>query len=1131
MPTSSSPVDTSPTAPRPNGMQPNASQSNGTDTSGCEANGREANGTAKAVAPSSADDRAQATSKALDQAQSDLENLFRSTEIAVIFLDDEQCIKRFTPAVTQVYNLIKTDIGRPIWHLTHNAVTMPALPESAALAEASTAIEHAVELLDGRSFMRRVLPYRDSDGEPAGIIVTFSDVSDLRQSERKARRGLAQLQAVYQHSGVGLGFVDCDLRYVSVNNVLADINGVPVQDHAGRLMHEILPPDLVESIEGMYREVIRTRQPVTDIEITGRTRANPETDHTWLVSYHPVIDEAGEVLGVTSVVKDISERKRQEQLIGDSEKFLRKTLDSLFAFVGVCTVDGTLVEANRQLLKAAGVQPQDVLGKHFADTYWWSYDRQVQSRLRAAIRRAASGKISRYDVDIRVAGGRLMTIDFQLVPMFDDAGRVTHMIPSGIDISDRRRDEQSLRISEERLRIAARAAGFGTYDINFKSNTVVWSPEMKDIFGLPDSAPVRLKAGHVPDLVHPDDRDLVAEAIRSSTHAASNGECAVDYRVVTPKGEVRWVRMKGRTLFIKRDGRRIARRAIGTVIDITERKTVEAALLKARSAAETSNQAKSEFLANMSHEIRTPMTAILGYADLLSKHLTNPDNLHCVETIRRNGRFLIEIINDILDLSKIEAGKLEVNRQRVSPVSLISDVRLLMDVRAQEKQIPLIVEFEGSIPDAIQTDAIRLRQVLVNLVGNAIKFTDNGSVKLVVRCRPEKQQMQFDISDTGIGISKEQQRKLFQPFTQLDASINRRFGGTGLGLTISRRLTEMLGGDISAVSQIDRGSTFTVTIDTGSLENVRLIEPHLDDSRIFSTSGHFSMPPNLEAHVLIVDDRSEVRHLAQHFVEEAGGDVSVATNGQQAIDQVVALGRANMAVDVILMDVQMPVKDGYTTARELRSMGFTKPIIALTAHAMQGDREKCLEAGYDDYLTKPLDRRVLIETLHRYTSEMSSGEIRVQRHEFRQDQRQAAEKSAASDVVRSGGQRVLLVDDNRDATQIQKMLLEMHGHLVLVAHDGKTAVAMAHTEQPDTVLLDLTLPDIDGFTAAAQIRQQADGRPPRLIALTGLNTVEARQRAAKAGIDRFLLKPIDAHELNRVLREQPGEKQKPLATR
>ncbi len=1060
----------------------------------------------------------QVADRALAVAHSDLENLFRSTDIAVVFLDDDCCIRRFTPAITHIYNLIGSDVGRPLWHLTHNAVDMPRLPPPGALDDSPAVMEHSVELHDGRAFVRRVLPYRTQDGRRDGMIVTFSDVTELRRSEVDARRGLVQLHAVYQHAGIGLGFVDRDLRYVSVNRELAEINGVPLEQHSGRLMHEILPADLVESIAGVYRQVMQSKQPVCDLEVTGRTRANPEKDRTWLVSYHPVLDESGSVIGVSSVVKDISERKEQERLVRASEQFLRKTLDSLFAFVGVCTVDGTLIEANRPLLDVAGLKPEDVLGRNLADSYWFGYSRSVQQRLRESICKAAAGQIPRHDVDIRIAGNRLLTIDFQVVPMFDDDGNVTHLIPSGMDISDRRRDEQSLRISEERLRIAARAAGFGTYDVNFKTDTVVWSREMKEILGLPRDAKLKLKPGEVPELVHPEDRSLVAEAMRQSIHPAGSGECAVDHRIVKPSGEVRWVRMKGRTLFINRDGKRVARRAIGTVIDITERKTVEAALLKARSASDAANQAKSEFLANMSHEIRTPMTAILGYADLLSKHLTDPDNLHCVETIRRNGRFLIDIINDILDLSKIEAGKLTLTRQDVSPASVIADVRLLMDVRAQEKQLPLIVEFDGSIPKTIRTDATRLRQILVNLVGNAIKFTESGSVRLVVRALADTQQLQFDICDTGIGISADQQPKLFRPFTQGDASITREFGGTGLGLTISRRLTEVLGGEISATSRPGHGSTFTVTIDSGPLEGVEFIEPIRDENRIFSASGSFLPPPRLDARILIVDDRREVRHLAQHFVEEAGGDVIVATNGQQAIDQLAALESEGRSVDVVLMDVQMPVKDGYAAARELRENGFTTPIIAMTAYAMQGDREKCLAAGYDDYLTKPLDRRLLIETLHRYSSQMSSGEIRAQRYRAEKLHRKQAEQAARTDVAGNGGLRVLLVDDNKDASVIQKMLLEMHGHTVLVAHDGETAISMAVREEPDSVLLDLTLPDIDGFTVASRIRKLS-ARQPYLIALTGLNTAEARRRATQAGIDRFVLKPIDVRELNQLLRE------------
>jgi len=284
-----------------------------------------------------------------------------------------------------------------------------------------------------------------------------------------------------------------------------------------------------------------------------------------------------------------------------------------------------------------------------------------------------------------------------------------------------------------------------------------------------------------------------------------------------------------------------------------------------------------------------------------------------------------------------------------------------MDVRAKEKNLPLRIEFDGKIPAMIETDAVRLRQVLLNLLGNAIKFTDEGEIKLVVRYLEEAQQLQFDIVDSGIGISRDDLENLFKPFTQADNSSTRSFGGTGLGLAISRRLAQALGGDVTVRSEFGKGSVFTLTIKAG--KHVDLIEPNLN---VAITDE----PPNEEIHIegtiLVVDDRRDIRYLAQHFIEKAGGSVVTATNGQEATEMLQASqNNGQPPIDLIVMDMQMPVMDGYDAATQLRKTGCTLPIIALTANAMKSDRDECLAAGCTDYTTKPLNSHKLVALIAR----------------------------------------------------------------------------------------------------------------------------------------------------------------------
>jgi signal transduction histidine kinase/DNA-binding response OmpR family regulator len=389
-------------------------------------------------------------------------------------------------------------------------------------------------------------------------------------------------------------------------------------------------------------------------------------------------------------------------------------------------------------------------------------------------------------------------------------------------------------------------------------------------------------------------------------------------------------------------------------------------------AAEAANRAKSEFLANMSHEIRTPMTAILGFAESLDSELSEAERREAVSTIRRNGEHLLQIINDILDISKIEAGKLEMQTATCSPCQIVSEVASLMRVRAERKGLSFTVHYEGPVPETIRSDPIRLRQVLINLVNNAIKFTEQGGVRLEVRLlRGElaEPMLRFDVVDTGIGMDPQQLANLFQPFNQVDSSPTRRFGGTGLGLVISKRIVHMLGGSLTVVSAAGSGSTFTLQVPTGPLENVPLWNNPAEAGWVNPPSKPKALPVmRLSCRILLAEDGPDNQRLICFLLKKAGARVDVAENGKLAVEKALAAEQADAPYDVILMDMQMPVMDGYAATRTLRERGYRRPIIALTAHAMTGDREKCLSAGCDDFATKPIDRPKLIATIRRYLS-------------------------------------------------------------------------------------------------------------------------------------------------------------------
>lgn len=378
-------------------------------------------------------------------------------------------------------------------------------------------------------------------------------------------------------------------------------------------------------------------------------------------------------------------------------------------------------------------------------------------------------------------------------------------------------------------------------------------------------------------------------------------------------------------------------------------------LVLARDAAETANRAKSHFLANMSHEIRTPMNAILGFTDMLRRNWEEDqtERMEMLSTIHDSGQHLLSLINDILDLSKVESGRMELELRRENPHALISGVISMMRVPCRKKNLTLEYNWTSPIPETILTDGIRLKQILVNLISNAMKFTERGGIQLLAYVETkESPQLVVDVVDTGIGIPPEKQNCIFDAFVQADSSVKRKYGGTGLGLSISRQLAQAMGGDLAVESKEGEGSTFTVKVNIGPASELKFLEKGpMGDYSIQRSLDTPKPEPRLAGRkVLIVDDGETNRKLLSLVLRKMGMVVDLAENGQIGCDK--ALGES---FDIILMDMQMPVLDGYEATAQLRKKGVQVPILALTAHAMQGDEQKCLAIGCTGYIPKPID--------------------------------------------------------------------------------------------------------------------------------------------------------------------------------
>lgn len=1169
-----------------------------------------------------------ASGDAIARVNDDLENLLRSTQIATIFLDDELKIRSYTPAVLEIYDLIPTDIGRPLERLVPLVHEMPPLPKPSELMTAgnklphadddppaSGGVEHMIRAHSGKSYLRRVLPYRtragSTTGSTKGLVVTFAEVTKLHDSEELFQllvEASAQIVWVTNANGmvkedspswraftgqsfeewVGFGWTHAlhmddakptlqswkasvesgqpfsmefrlwhnasqQYRWTQVRAVPQrapdgrirrwvgmniDINERKLSDQQVRASEELVRTIAENSTQALvmmneHGYVTYCNQVLLDLTGYSREEISSAPLHNLLHHHYsdgrpypicecpinralredysvrnhedlffrkdgttfevscaisPIIKN-GTPFSTVIEVRDITQQNAAKRELLNRESHLRRVIDHMIGFVGVLDIDGTLLEANATALEGGGVSRDDVIGRPFWDCVWWSHDEDIRQRLREAFQKAVSGEVVRYDVEIMMAGDSRLIIDFMLMPVHDHEGNITHVIPSGMDISARKQYELDLRLSTQRLQTAAEATGFAAISVNMHSGEIELSPEFNRIVGYSEDHDFEMVPGVVPAFVYPEDAATVLRHYRDAQRLTNeNGAAGCDYRIQRPDGEIRWVRLRTKTLFSDK-GEPV--QIIGTLLDITQQHDTEEELKEARDRAEAATASKSEFLANMSHEIRTPMSAILGYADILSQHLRDPDDLNCVSIIRSNGTFLLDIINDILDISKIEAGKIELSKKVFRIDQLVSDLQSLINVRAVERGIGFSVHVDGLIPERIKTDPKRLKQILINLIGNAVKFTESGFVKMIIghRAHADAPQMHFDIIDTGIGISEQDQNKLFQSFSQADTSVNRKFGGTGLGLMISQRLARMLGGEIEVESTLGIGSTFSLTIAIEQIENAAMVERISLEALPALTETPPEPPLRLAGRFLVVDDRREIRFIAQHFIEEAGGTVFVGESGQDAIEAVRTAQQEGQPFDLLIIDMQMPILSGYEAVRRLRSTGVEMPIIALTAHSMDGDREACLAAGCTDHIPKPLDRHAFIQLLHRHLPNAPSpGQFKRQ--------------------------RILIVEDGRQAAEAMSRLLTHKGHEVRLAFDGQSGIELAASFEPHILLLDLGLPDMSGFEALKALREIPALDATQFIAATGqANHTET----LAAGFDHHMVKPIALEKLEDVI--------------
>ncbi len=609
------------------------------------------------------------------------------------------------------------------------------------------------------------------------------------------------------------------------------------------------------------------------------------------------------------------------------------------------------------------------------------------------------------------------------------------------------------------------------------------NPAFEALFGYPGAEAIGKRIDHliVPESQRADSNDLEARARR--------GEVV--------RVEVDRARKDGTLVHVRLSAASVKAAAEGGLValyeDISDRKAAERAMREARDLAERVARARSAFLANMSHEIRTPMNAVLGFVELVLDTELGAEQRRALELVRSSSEALLTILNDILDYSKIEAEHLELESISFDLPKVVHATATLLAVRAREKHLELTVDVPPDVPQLVRGDPTRVRQVLMNLIGNAIKFTEQGEVDVlaaVVQRDGEEAAVRFRVRDTGIGISKEQLATIFQEFTQADASMTRRYGGTGLGLAISRRLVALMGGELTVTSELGHGSEFSFAL-TFPIEEAA---PQAAARGTMSLGGR---------RLLVVDDNETNRRIVRDMLGAEGMAVHEAPRADAGLESLRRAQRGGTPFDLAILDAQMPDQDGFQLAEAIRGDRALRKtrLLLLTSAGQRGDGERCRQLGIQAYLTKPIARADLIEAVGTVLAGAVSADGApdlVTRHSI-------AESREAL--------RILLAEDNPVNQQVATAMLVKRGHQVDVVSNGREAVDAVAVRSYDVVLMDIQMPEMDGFEATEQIRGLPQGKAVPIIALTAHALSGERERCLERGMTGYLAKPFRAHDL------------------
>ncbi|WP_437185644.1 PAS domain S-box protein [Planctomicrobium sp. SH668] len=895
------------------------------------------------------------------------------------------------------------------------------------------------------------------------------------------------LQAVMDGATDAIYLKDAEGRFQLFNRASEKQTGKTAMEVLGKTAREIYGNDVGRKIERHERYVIANGEAVTWEE----PREIGDETRTFLITQSPRRDRNGNVIGLIGISRDITDRKRAEVELRVQQE--RLVAAEKLSKVGSWTLDvktGDLA-CSKVLLDMAGINP--IGGKLTVPDLQSMFDDEGYRQITESVDRCTkTGEPYEIEALQKRADGTSFFAHIRGQANFDSAGNVASISGTVQDVTEREESKRRLETLADNLPRGAICRL--EFDQEFKPHVVYVSRGIADLIGVPYEV-IKHRNDYLIDLIHPDDLLPLRHAIRKGIESRSL--IHIELRIRRQGGNIRWLEMRVIPSLVHSDGAIVWD---GIFNDITESRLAAAEMQKAKEAAESAERAKSDFLATMSHEIRTPMNTVIGMTRLTLQTDLNPKQRNYLEKIDGSAKNLLGIINDILDFSKIEAGQLQLEDTEFTLESVLDTVTATTVPRAEEKELEVVYQIDPSVPPVLRGDPLRFSQILINLIGNAIKFTATGEISIEIRRQKTHGNvvtLAASVRDTGIGIHPDVLGGLFNPFTQADSKISRRYGGTGLGLSICKRLVEKMNGTIRAESEVGVGSVFHFTID-------------------MKLAGHtvkrFSLPAIRGKRVLVVDDSQIAREALTDIVVSFGMAAKCASSGFEAIQALRDASASGAPYDIVLMDWRMPEMDGIETTHRIRSdaeVKDTPAVLMVTAFAREDIRSQIEQLPLQGLLIKPVTESMMFNAIQEIfvPQNQSTAKLYNSLSPSRNSNSQAMGDQRLLQLLE--GKRVLVVDDNALNREVARDFLEVVKIEVQTVASGEDAIQRLELQDFDAVLMDMHMPKMDGLETTQKIRLNPRWANLPIVALTAQARTEDRESSLRAGMYAHLTKPIN----------------------